>query len=304
MGVIAEATLDASAESGGGEILVGGDYRGENPTIKNADATFVGAGTTIKADALIDGDGGRIIIWSNEATRVYGDISATGGSESGDGGFVETSGHYLDVVTVPAVSAPNGDGGTWLLDPFDVEVTTPEGNIADTDGGPDANFQPTASPSVLAPSSITTVLAGGNDVIVDTVNGAGAEAGNITVTDDIIPIMNSGNASLTFHAANNVIINGDIDASGGTNNLTLVLNPDNEAPAGGVATITGLVHTNGGTVDLAASTEARLTIDGTIRGSTVTASGGGTWSVPASSSADYFPYWREHLMVPPPWRRT
>ena len=279
VGVIADATIDASAESGGGEILIGGDYRGENPAVKNAEATFVGAGSTIKADALTDGDGGRIIVWSNEATRAYGEISATGGAESGDGGFVETSGHYLDVVTVPAVGAPKGEGGTWLLDPFDVDVATPDQNIS---AGP--TFTPTATGSQVAPASITAVLGAGNNVIVDTVNGGGAEPGDITVIEDIVVALNSGNASLTFNAANNVIVSGDIDASGGANNLAVILNPDNEAPAGGIATITGTIDTNNGTVDLAASTEARLSGSGIIRDSTITASGGGAWSVPASAT--------------------
>ena len=228
VGLIEQASVDVSGESGGGEVLIGGDYRGENPAVKNAEATFVGVGTTINLDALIDADGGRIIIWSNEATRVYGRLSATGGAESGDGGFVETSGHYLDVVTAPAIGAPNGKGGTWLLDPFDIEIVTPDQNIS---AGP--TFTPTAAGSQLAPGSITTVLQAGTNVVVDTVNGGGVEQGNITVTEDITTTLNSGNVSLTFNAANNIIVNGDIDVSGGANSLTVVLNPDSEAAVGG-----------------------------------------------------------------------
>ncbi len=57
------------------------------------------------------------------STRAYGSITARGGAQGGDGGLIETSGHWLDVwgVNINA-SAPNGKNGTWLLDPADVTI--------------------------------------------------------------------------------------------------------------------------------------------------------------------------------------
>jgi hypothetical protein len=46
----------------------------------------------VKADSLLDGDGGRVIVWANDITGFYGNISARGGINSGNGGFVEVSG--------------------------------------------------------------------------------------------------------------------------------------------------------------------------------------------------------------------
>jgi hypothetical protein len=63
-----------------------------------------------------------VIVWSDDATRVYGSISARGGAESGNGGFVETSGHRLEVTRGPDVAAPRGAAGTWLLDPDDLAL--------------------------------------------------------------------------------------------------------------------------------------------------------------------------------------
>ncbi len=44
----------------------------------------------IQADALNLGDGGRVIVWADEINRFWGNVSATGGIDGGNGGFVET----------------------------------------------------------------------------------------------------------------------------------------------------------------------------------------------------------------------
>ena len=50
-------------------------------------------------------------------------ISAKGGLASGNGGFVETSGHQaLDVGGTVNASATHGNGGTWLLDPNNITI--------------------------------------------------------------------------------------------------------------------------------------------------------------------------------------
>jgi hypothetical protein len=55
-------SIDASGASGGGEILLGGDYQGANSSVRNAQVTFVGAQTSMRADATAAGDGGRVIV--------------------------------------------------------------------------------------------------------------------------------------------------------------------------------------------------------------------------------------------------
>ena len=90
--LVDSATVDASGDQGGGIVLVGGDYQGSNPDIQNSQHVFVGEDAQIRADGLARGDGGRVIVWSDEVTRYFGTISARGGVEGGDGGFVEVSG--------------------------------------------------------------------------------------------------------------------------------------------------------------------------------------------------------------------
>ncbi len=131
---IGAAELDASGDAGGGEILVGGDAHGggETPT---AARTYVSPDAVLRADARTSGgDGGRIIVWADEATRFYGTVSARGGSEGGDGGFAEISG-AKSLVSRGAVdlSAEAGEAGTLLYDPLRIVI---QGGTAD---GTDTN---------------------------------------------------------------------------------------------------------------------------------------------------------------------
>ncbi|MFC1866685.1 filamentous hemagglutinin N-terminal domain-containing protein, partial [Thermodesulfobacteriota bacterium] len=83
--LLGKASIDVSGGSGGGEVLVGGDYQGKNSEVKNARQTYVGEEASIRADAISEGDGGKVIVWGNDMARMYGTISARGGAESGDG---------------------------------------------------------------------------------------------------------------------------------------------------------------------------------------------------------------------------
>jgi filamentous hemagglutinin family protein len=74
--------INASGTNGGGTVRIGGDYQG-NGTIPNALRTFVSSDSVINADALTNGNGGRVIVWADEATRFYGTVTAQGGVQSG-----------------------------------------------------------------------------------------------------------------------------------------------------------------------------------------------------------------------------
>ncbi len=50
------------------------------------------AETDINADSLLTGNGGRVIVWADEATGFSDNVNVRGGSEFGNGGFVEVSG--------------------------------------------------------------------------------------------------------------------------------------------------------------------------------------------------------------------
>ncbi len=121
------ANLDASGQKGGGTILIGGDYQGGDSTglgtLSNAQSTFVDKHSSVNANALTSGNGGKVIIWSDLDTDFRGNVNARGGTKSGDGGFVEVSGKQnLNFVGKVDVEAKNGANGRILLDPDDIII--------------------------------------------------------------------------------------------------------------------------------------------------------------------------------------
>jgi filamentous hemagglutinin family protein len=117
VGLLGSATLDASGDTGGGTVLVGGNFQGRGPEA-NAQVTVVGAQASIDVSARGQGDGGTAIVWADQATHFAGRISARGGAAGGDGGFAEVSGKQnLSFLGDADLRAPAGKQGTLLLDP-------------------------------------------------------------------------------------------------------------------------------------------------------------------------------------------
>ncbi len=254
--------IDASGSNGGGEVLIGGDYKGQG-TVPNAQVTYISADSTIKADAKDVGDGGRVIAWSDETSRVYGEISATGGVNGGDGGFVETSSKgYLDVTGNPDVSAVAGEGGTWLVDPNNIEIVAGNATTNINNADPFVSIDDDAK---LGVQQIITALNGGNNVSVATgAGGSNNQEGNITLSTDL-NFNGVGNAGLTLDAANNIVIDGAIKdndtSSNDSLNLTLIagdgISVNNTInTAGGNIDITGNKTSNNSSVDIKAQLDA------------------------------------------------
>jgi filamentous hemagglutinin family protein len=112
------ARIEASGKTGGGTVLVGGDWQGQNAAVKNAANVVMAQGASIAANALDQGNGGKVVLWSTGTTDFKGTIYAQGGVNGGDGGNVETSGkqHLLKGGYV-STGAYKGKGGLWLIDP-------------------------------------------------------------------------------------------------------------------------------------------------------------------------------------------
>ena len=117
-----DTNINANGTNGGGNVLIGGDFQG-NGIVPNSQQTFINNNSIISADAINNGDGGRVIVWSDGITNFAGNISAKGGQFSGNGGFVEVSGKQELIFDGNVnVSAAFGTPGTILLDPENLTV--------------------------------------------------------------------------------------------------------------------------------------------------------------------------------------
>lgn len=235
---VSNAKIDASGDAGGGTVLIGGDYKGGKATnadlaklgttreatiIPTATTVSIDATSTINADALRNGTGGKVIVWADDHTNFEGSISSQGGIESGNGGFAEISGHNtLNFDGKVNLAASKGANGTLLLDPLNVVI-----------GGIGA--------SGLAVSSLENALATSN-VVVST-GSTGIQAGDITVAQNVS--WNSSN-SLTLDAYRNITINsGAIIKNTGAGDLNL--HADNSGTGTGVVTNSGSIDYSGST---------------------------------------------------------
>jgi len=175
------ADIDVSGNSGGGEILVGGDFQGQTSDAINAQTTVVNHSSILNANALTTGNGGRAIVWSDQQTQFSGTIQALGGVISGDGGFVEVSGkNTLSMTGTVDVGAVNGLAGTLLLDPKDIVIDDSFGAIpqfelmSDTAPLPGAGFGDAIVPLSTGNVVVTQPMANVDDDDNNNHNNAGA----------------------------------------------------------------------------------------------------------------------------------
>ena len=233
--------IDVSGTTGGGTALIGGDTHGTNAAVPDADATYLGPDATIDADALTLGSGGKVILWGNDTTQVYGRISARGGAAGGNGGFVETSAANLDARTAPDFSAPKGQGGTWLLDPSDVTI---DDDINDSGFSLSPAFTLTGNPVTISQGTLLTALEGG-DVTINASTGSGGTGTIYWTAATPMNITNANGHTLTLDAPVSLELNGVVVSATGTGGLNLTLNSD-AAAAGGVLIQFSNLSLNGG----------------------------------------------------------
>jgi filamentous hemagglutinin family protein len=257
IGLFDTAQIDVSSEFGGGTVLIGGGFQGQGD-VPNAARTFVGSQVRINADGNRNGNGGNVIVWADEATGFYGNISARGGIEAGNGGFVEVSGkQQLIFRGAVNTSAVNGLSGTLLLDPTDIVIANGSGDSA-ADG--------------------TDTFAGNNSQVAGAILSAPLSAINDTAPTTIYESELeglSGNTNVILQATNDITVNDLADNAlkfaAGSGEITLTADADGD----GVGTfvmqdIADTLSTNGRDITI---NGASLTL-GNIRTSSVNVNGG------------------------------
>ncbi|MEX2138898.1 MAG: tandem-95 repeat protein [Pirellulales bacterium] len=268
------AVINASGDAGGGTVLIGGDFQGHNPEIPNSQYALVTAGCRIHADALVEGDGGTVVVWSDLNTHFYGHATARGGSTAGDGGLVEVSGkENLTFRGSADLTAANGLMGTLLLDPLDITIANGSG-----DGAADGTTTFSGNPSggigqiLSADTGPTTIyetelegLSNSTNIILQatrniTISNLGDNVLNLTATTGSLTILadadSNGVGSFSMTTSDTIrtqggavtisgasVTAGSINTTGGTNlaggNVTIT--------ATGTATVSGTITTSGGT---------------------------------------------------------
>jgi CHAT domain-containing protein len=227
VGVI-NANINASGTNGGGTVLIGGDYQGKG-TLPNAEQTYINSNSVINADSKLNGNGGRVIVWGNNTTQYFGNISARGGANYGNGGNVEVSGkNFLTFNGLVDTSAPNGSFGTLLLDPSTLTIIdggagsfdATTGNIAFGDADIGANTVSWGAIAALGFGANINLQATGNITINDI---TGATPG-VTTADGVanLTLGSGGSFSLISQTGSVIFIDptNTIQTNGGAINIS------------------------------------------------------------------------------------
>ena len=283
VGIFENSQVDASGDTGGGTVLVGGDYQGANPEIKNATVTIVGSDASITADALSEGDGGRVILWSDERTSYHGNVSVVGGEHSGDGGFVEVSsignlGFYGTVDT----SAPQGEHGQVLLDPTDLTIKNGGGGSLDT---PEFDDQTISSgeggaSETVSENALEAIVAG--DITLQATNSITLA----NLTDNELTIQTSGTLSIEAGDGGYSTSGGGTDHINLNNGGSIVI--DSTAFGEGRAGVGQITTTGAGKITIIAGADAgdELLTNAALAtaGGAISLSGGGVVTTTSISS--------------------
>ena len=221
---------------GSANIVVSGNINAGSIAVLNGAKDIIVNGT-ISASAGGFGNGGKIIVLADNTADVSGaKLFARGGSVSGDGGFIETSGkniYGLDSSVIDT-GAANGKAGTWLIDPLDFTIVSGAGAQTTT---------------TIGAATLVTSLGAQN---VSIASAAGAGTGDILVTATVDYSAGTSNHDLTLSAYRHITItSGQQLKFGGTGTLTL--RTDNTGTGTGT-----LIATSASAVTLGGSAVAKV----------------------------------------------
>lgn len=247
--------IDASGINGGGIVRIGSNYQ-ENALLPTASRTLINDQSTIIADGLTDGNGGRIIIGAKDSTQFFGNISAQGFSNPNTterlGGFATIfSQNNLNISGNINLKTTNSIPGNLI-------INAPEINIGNQDKTQEninlsqqtlENLALTANVFIEAKNSINI----GN--LTDNKLNFSATTGTLTFTADAdksgsgnftinsVNILQTSGAAIVITGVN--LLTGDIITQGGNLDLTTTNN-------GGIRTenLSTSANTQGGNITL------------------------------------------------------
>ncbi|RKP53403.1 hypothetical protein D7S86_16970 [Pararobbsia silviterrae] len=215
VGLFNNASIDVSGDAAGGKVILGGDSL--HQLTGTQAQTMLADGMTFANDTQVD-----------RGATIRAD------SAHGDGGFVETSGHDLDVQGAVSASAPNGKSGQWLIDPTNVTIAT--SSDAGYGGSVTSGFSGGSNASAtINNTTISDALNEGTDVLISTASTGSASGDIVQNAGADIRKTAGGAANLTMTANGSIQLNGNITSTSDTLDLNLVA---------GVGTANGSVNNN------------------------------------------------------------
>jgi hypothetical protein len=245
--VLDGTTVDASGEADGGAIQIGGsslrtDFKSvslqePHTDVVNSETATVTGASTLRANALSKGDGGRVMVWSDQDTHFGGSVSARGGPTGGAGGFIEVSSKgALTYGGSADAGAPAGKAGTLLLDPKNLIISAAPAGIAPQYDLIDPH--PTAGGGF---GGSVTVLSNGNVVVTNSNDDfGGTTAGAVYLFDGLTGTLIS---SLVGSNANDRVGIGGITSL--NNGNYLIRNPNWNTNRGAVTSGIGTTGISG-----------------------------------------------------------
>ncbi len=232
--ILQGSRLDASGQSGGGRIRIGGDLQGKESLLQ-ARKTSVSYASVLMADAREKGPGGDVVIWSTETTEFNGQVTAD--SPAKDGTVEISSKGQLK----PGGSVSTG---SLLLDPKNIDVNNTDAtfpNITLTDPNPNGtdfgfSFHPLfggdfvvtdPSDNIVASKSGAVYVFSQNGFLKQIITGAQANdevgSGDITILTNGKYVVNSpkwdNGATVDVGAATLVNVSSGSLTVGATNSL-------------------------------------------------------------------------------------
>src|ERR671932_65293 len=252
------ANINASGTDGGGTVRVGGGWRGME-TVPNALVTYVSPDSTIAANAIDRGNGGTAVIWSDNLTRFFGNITARGGTAAGNGGRVEVSGkNALTFQGEVDTRATNGAIGNLWLDPANITIVSGNGSNSARSQGGELQSAPEAQETSISEVQLEQMTAGSN-VVLDT-------PGNITLQnlpDNKLSLQARTGDTVTFRAGRVFYVNDpkdSIETPGGNINIFA-----SSISAGGLNANGGNIALTANGIDLRGGSNSASSAGGTIR---------------------------------------
>lgn len=173
---------------------------------------------------------GNVQTTSTSLVEVKGDIDASGGSFIGfadqngiyagsfdasgkNGGFIETSGHFLNVDGIHVdAAAIDGAAGTWLLDPVDVTIIHAT-SATDTNmyAGSGIYYPNSDATSIISDFTLNQAINGGTSVILQTLSTGTSSNGDIIFSDGVVLAKSVGatfGTTLTLSAYRDIVFSG------------------------------------------------------------------------------------------------